>query len=181
MEDFEGALQRTEEYRRMAEITQSRSAFTEYLMYLAVIHSSRDRKEDLEQSMKYVQKAIRLARKEPFIYGEYSLWNIRAQIAQKMGRSEEALKYSQQASDLFQKQPHEEEMGVEIQFTRYQILKDLGRLQEAEEALSESFGILKKLAKNIESEEFRKSFWEVPLRRRVAEAAREVGLESSQK
>lgn len=70
--------------------------------------------------------------------------------------------------------------SYEFKFTRYQILKDLGRHQEAANALNESFGILKKLEKNIESEEFRRSFWEVPLRRRVAEAARETGLESNQ-
>ena len=181
MEDYEGALEKTEEHICRAREIQDRFGVIHHQRHLAILYGVREGQENREQGLKYAREAICLARQAAFLRGEAWAWHVRTQITRKMGHAAAALECSQQALDLFHQHSYNEEYRAHFLYTYFQVLQDLGRNSQASEALAESLKILQGLAEYIKNETNRQSFWRVPIRHRIIQAGKEMGLIVDQK
>lgn len=174
MEKFEEAYDRSDELGRLVKEVQNHYGLAEHQIHLARYYGSKEQESSLRRGLKHAQKAIRITQRYPFIRGEIIARTVYAQIAHKMGTSDDVLKLLQKAYVLYIKQSYEEDLFAEILFTQFRVLDFLGRHQEGEKALLEAYEILQKVAGCIKDRSFQRSFWKVPLRHQIQIAAQTI-------
>lgn len=172
IDDCAGAWEIIEKH---CSLLSSQDLYPTYQLSMARYFATQDDQDILKQGKKCANKAIRASGQNSAFYQESNAWNTRSKIALKMGQVNEAFMCSQKALERFHQQPLYKELLVDILFTRFQSFKILGRQQEAWQALTEAFGILKNLARNIENQDI-KRFWLVPLYQQVVEATQNASM-----